>query len=430
MKQIPYDWLLLIFIGGIFTSIIVLDRLFDWYIGDSFLAAFLIIFLSMTTIVFTYHQSKKRTILNSFQTITGYVDEEDILLARRDVYDLSMQLPVIMKHYANTKYEQLNESCWKVAVAYNRICFLMKQDKNLQNQILEFHGVTMVKMYIIMHGLMRHWTVKRGRSASPYFREMSIFLWKNLPKKRELVISNLLTSQKLIHIATCIATDADKKECIEIGEIKKIKITNIEEWGKVIFSDYTEKMISSDIKHNQIKIDSSKKELDEKELDEEIKKYQKKYDVQGFIQQSEKYAARIIQGTDSDSYKLKNRAPTMKHFERKDLANANFEGMNFEGISLKHSVLEGSNLRNVNFRRVNLRRADLESVDLRGANLGGADLEGVNLRGADLEGADLEGVKNMEKATLEKTNLKNVKNLPIKYEVAEKKGAINIPPDN
>ena len=96
------------------------------------------------------------------------------------------------------KYFDAHEAAWETCVIYDRIGFIMKQDKKIQKEIESYHSATLAKMYLLIHGLLPHWK-KRGRSDHPYFQEFALLHLLSDKKIRKNVIDSLKASQSDVY---------------------------------------------------------------------------------------------------------------------------------------------------------------------------------------------------------------------------------------
>ena len=240
--------------------------------------------LSITALIYSLKQHNENTALQSFETITGFIDNDISLINRRIIYtakntweslinDFNTCVPppeisdlIKMKHNIlnhssnNTKLnnaqvmdmtEEINHAAFEIAVSYDRVCFLISQNKKLKQKIIKFHGATILKNFIIIQGLMKKWKEERGRSDHPYFHDISHDIWNHYHDVRKSAIGNLIISQDDIFVG--IETNTLNKKIIS----KKYYVNCIEEWGQKIF----ERSFSSDRLDSDISFAINKKEL-------------------------------------------------------------------------------------------------------------------------------------------------------------------------
>ena len=156
-------------------------------------------------------QHNESILLQTFETITEYIDNQEVLDNRKIVYSAHENWEVLIKEFPSCTndtieninhkeniYKQINHAAWKTAVAYDRVGFLLEQNKHLEEKIIEFHGITILKIYIIIKGLMIKWTDTRGRSTHPYFVRISEKIWNN-NEYRKKAIMNLIISQPFLY---------------------------------------------------------------------------------------------------------------------------------------------------------------------------------------------------------------------------------------
>ena len=135
-----------------------------------------------------------------------------------------------------------------------------------------------------------------------------------------------------------------------------------------------------------------------------------------------------LSGANLDRSNLNKTNLSGANLDGANLSEANLDGANLDGANLNGATLSGADLNGADLVKIalsgadlsgaHLREADLYGAHLREATLSGADLYGANLSGADLSGANLDG------ANLMGVVLKDVRNLSISHQEAEKRGAL------
>ncbi len=204
--------------------------------------------------------------IQSFEVITGLVDNKESLFYRRIIYSAQKWKYLIsnfnscspksepweiefkdiesvsekLKEFSTLKTSLpsdmvnaglgkiYNYVSWQTAVNYDNVCFLLDQNSELRDKIIEFHGATILKVYIIIQGLMKRWKEERGRSDHIFFHRIAQHIWENHKIQRKHAIANLITSQEEIFI---------RKSNSKIEEeVTSIDVIEFDLWGAEIFN--------------------------------------------------------------------------------------------------------------------------------------------------------------------------------------------------
>ncbi len=188
------------------------------------------------TLLQSMKQHDETLLLHTFETITGFVDTTEALDDRKTLYDAKKSLGTLISNFPSCmdtpngnnytedevkNFKKINRAAWQTAVSYDRVCFLIEQNKQLKKQIIEFHGTTILKNFIIMRGLMIKWIDTRGRSSHPYFMKTAKEIWQENEYKKNDAITNLKTAQEFLYD--------------NYGH--EIDINNVEKWEKFVFSE-------------------------------------------------------------------------------------------------------------------------------------------------------------------------------------------------
>ena len=115
-------------------------------------------------LVFTLRSHKQQLVVSNFRTIMDFIGNAEtrtnrqIIMRRKDLMDK------VLEHYPHIKNDKelddFNESAKQVCAMYERVGFLLKQDKGLAEKIIEWQGFTTGIMWKLLQPIMDKWIEK------------------------------------------------------------------------------------------------------------------------------------------------------------------------------------------------------------------------------------------------------------------------------
>lgn len=138
-----------------------------------------------------------QVLVSNFSTLTNYTGNEKTRMARRVLYNnyKSKFVDSVLEHYPKLTDDEdlMNEWAKYVGAIYNRVGFLLQQDKKLKDKIIEYHGFTIGLIWKIFEPFNRIWIEKDN--SKPYnefscLGSVCYFKWK------ELIDTNLEEKKK------------------------------------------------------------------------------------------------------------------------------------------------------------------------------------------------------------------------------------------
>jgi len=147
-------------------------------------------FATTTTVViliWTVSTQKKQLLVSNFEVITNYTGD---LLTRQNrgilykIYD-SPIMKKLLQQYPNIEDDKeltkLSESLKQISAMYERVGFLVSEDRNLEIKYLEYHGFTTALMWKIFEPFDNVINEKDKSKGYTFFRrlgEKSYHRWK------------------------------------------------------------------------------------------------------------------------------------------------------------------------------------------------------------------------------------------------------------
>jgi len=136
-------------------------------------------------LVFTLRRHKQQLIVSNFRTIMEYIGNDvtrkhrQIIMRRNDLMDKVLeQYPYIQN---DKELDNFNESARQVCDMYERVGFLLKQDKGLAEKIIEWQGFTTGIIWKLLKPIMDKWKEKDkalNYRSFDFVGDRSYCLWK------------------------------------------------------------------------------------------------------------------------------------------------------------------------------------------------------------------------------------------------------------
>ena len=114
-------------------------------------------------LVSTLRSQKKQLLVSNFEKIIDYIGSELSRKNRRIIYNSQNSMKKLLEKYPDIddeKLMELQEASKQVCAVYDRVGFLLKQDKTLEEKIVEWHGFTTGIMWKILEPIREKWKEK------------------------------------------------------------------------------------------------------------------------------------------------------------------------------------------------------------------------------------------------------------------------------
>ena len=115
-------------------------------------------------LVFTLRRHKQQLIVSNFKTIMDFIGNDETRKNRRIIMKRNDLMDKILEQYPNIQNDEelddFNESAKQVCAMYERVGFLLKQDKGLAEKIIEWQGFTTGIMWKLLQPIMEKWIEK------------------------------------------------------------------------------------------------------------------------------------------------------------------------------------------------------------------------------------------------------------------------------
>ena len=152
----------------------------DVWIIVSAIATMIMAFVIGITIIFhvmTVNTLKSQTFVANFSVITNYTGDTETRKNRRVLYKYyrSQLMTQLLEAYPNFKGEELtllNESLKQIGAMYERVGFLLQENKELKWKFIEYHGFTMGIMWKIFEPLNTKNIDKEKSKGYSYFQKI------------------------------------------------------------------------------------------------------------------------------------------------------------------------------------------------------------------------------------------------------------------
>ena len=152
----------------------------DVWIIVSAIATMIMAFVIGITIIFhvmTVNTLKSQTFVANFSVITNYTGDTETRKNRRVLYKYyrSQLMTQLLEVYPNFKGKELiflNESLKQIGAMYERVGFLLQENKELKWKFIEYHGFTMGIMWKIFEPLNIKNIDKEKAKGYSYFKKV------------------------------------------------------------------------------------------------------------------------------------------------------------------------------------------------------------------------------------------------------------------
>ena len=115
-------------------------------------------------LVFTLRRHKQQLIVSNFRTIMDFIGNDETRKNRRIIMGRNDLMDKVLKQYPNIQNDEeldgFNESAKQVCDMYERVGFLLKQDKGLAKEIIDWQGFTTGIMWKLLQPIMDKWIEK------------------------------------------------------------------------------------------------------------------------------------------------------------------------------------------------------------------------------------------------------------------------------
>lgn len=164
-----------------------MESFVNWIIaGGSIATAFTVGILAWSVL-----NQRKQLLVSNFEVITNYIGSEKTRYARRILmkhYDSEISKEFFKKFSKETsqEFDEYNEWVKYIGSIYNRVGFLLQQDKKLRNKIIDYHGFTIGIMWIMFKPFMEMWQEEDKIKEYSEFKEIGDLCfceWKDDVKK-------------------------------------------------------------------------------------------------------------------------------------------------------------------------------------------------------------------------------------------------------
>lgn len=121
---------------------------------------------------------KKQLLVSNFVAMIDYIGDKESRENRRRLYrhyESKLMRELIEKYPeqpADSDLNKLNEAARQIGGIYNRVGFLLQQDKELKEKMINFHGFTMGVLWKIVEPLHNSWQKTDQSKGHLEFKEI------------------------------------------------------------------------------------------------------------------------------------------------------------------------------------------------------------------------------------------------------------------
>jgi len=136
-------------------------------------------------LAYTLYGNKQQLVVSNFIAIMNFTGSDESRKNRRIVmrgYNIMNELlekyPKIQK---NEKLDDFNESCKQVCAMYERMGFLLQQNRELNEKIINWQGFTTGIMWKLLKPIMEKWEEKDKAlhyRSFDFVGDQSYYIWK------------------------------------------------------------------------------------------------------------------------------------------------------------------------------------------------------------------------------------------------------------
>lgn len=145
------------------------------------------------------NHTEKQLLVSNFATIIDYIGNEDTRQNRRVLYNNFQKMQILLSKYPDIRNDEelveLQETAKQISAMYDRVGFLLEQDEELEEKIIDFHGFTIAIVWKLVQPIHKKWIEKDkaleylrfkkiGEKAYQKFKEETD-IWLENNKKRQ-----------------------------------------------------------------------------------------------------------------------------------------------------------------------------------------------------------------------------------------------------
>ncbi|QMU54470.1 MAG: hypothetical protein GKS07_05985 [Nitrosopumilus sp.] len=169
----------------------------------SLIVGILAIILTFVTILYARRHNLQTRKLSDFITVADSIGTQPMIKDRNEIYRRSGEIQELIckfrKNLDSPELLDLHDKTWYVYTVYNRICFILSDsnEKEFRENFIKFHGPTLCKLFITLHGLIKKWDEKQGAMNYPYLQEIVIEIKNNHSEMWNYVKTSMVSDPEI-----------------------------------------------------------------------------------------------------------------------------------------------------------------------------------------------------------------------------------------
>ena len=184
--------------------------------------------LAFVTFLYSRKHNVQTRKLSDFVTVANSIGTEDIVKQRNEIYQESEKIQELINKFKKEKYNpelsDLHNKIWYVYTVYNRVCFILSDsnEKEFREHFIKFHGPTLCKLFIILHGLIKTWAKRQGAMNYPFLQQIVMEIKSNHPEMWDYVLRSIRSDQDIkVYDEEGNEIERDNVKDIELDIIEK-----------------------------------------------------------------------------------------------------------------------------------------------------------------------------------------------------------------
>lgn len=143
----------------------------EWYTEPSFWALIGTL-VAVLTLAYTVRHSQKFLIIKSFAVLVSDLASDTVRHDRNILFKQSKEMNELLENYDKKDEHpglvELDEAAIRTASTYDSLGFILKKDNKLAKEVIDFHGFTIGKIWMIIEPLHKVWK-ERDYQGFDYF---------------------------------------------------------------------------------------------------------------------------------------------------------------------------------------------------------------------------------------------------------------------
>lgn len=172
--------------------------------------------------------------MSDFDLVANMVGSENIVKWRNEIYMQNPRILELIKEFEkhdgvnelfkeDHSLKEFHELVWYIYTVYNRIGFVLSEDSKFRDKYIKFHGPTLGKLFLVLHGLISVWEKKYGALNYPYLQEIANHIQNDRKEMWNEILNSIKISKIDIYNEKGVIVRPNELENFKVEEIDRTK---------------------------------------------------------------------------------------------------------------------------------------------------------------------------------------------------------------